>query len=92
MIRLAQSTDGRLVLASNQPFPADVARVEYYREQRLFMLVYDNEDKDSDLMPCEIGEKEADIVKSSPDIMVIAMSKQGEEPLGYNVPLVQIGL
>ncbi len=93
MIELGQLKDGRLILASNQPFPADVMRVEYYREQRLFMLVYENgADRADDLMPCEIAPGMAHKIESSADVMVVAMAENGQEPYGYQVPLVQVGV
>ena len=92
MIQLAQSSDGRLIIASNQPFPADVKRVEYYREQKLFMLAFDDDEKSSDLMPCEVSDDIAKIIHASPDVVIMAMKEEGSEPYGYIVPLVQIGL
>ncbi|PZQ45502.1 MAG: hypothetical protein DI551_07230 [Micavibrio aeruginosavorus] len=92
MIRLGQAMDGRLIVGSNEPFPADVKHVEYYKEQRLFSLVFETEDEESRLMPCELCEKTAAIVQASPNIMVIAMAEAGAEPYGYMVPLVQIGV
>ncbi len=84
--------DGRLILGSNQTFPADIKHVEYYRDQRLFSLVFDTPDEESALMPCEICPKTATIVHASPNIIVIAMAEAGSEPYGYMVPLVQIGV
>lgn len=92
MIQLAQSSDGRLIIASNQPFPADVERVEYYREQKLFMLVFEGSEGESDLMPCEVNDDVAKIVHASPDVVIMAMNEEGIEPYGYIAPLVQIGL
>ncbi len=92
MIRLGQAMDGRLILGSSESFPADVKHVEYYKEQRLFSLVFDTEDEQMALMPCEICPKTAQIVQSSPNIMVIAMAEPGSKPYGYTVPLVQIGV
>lgn len=80
------------MVVSNQDLPSDVRRVEYYRDLRLFMLVYENEDHGSDLMPCEISEDVAQKVVESPDIIVVAMAKENTEPYGYHVPLVQIGV
>ncbi|MFA5593169.1 MAG: hypothetical protein WC989_07635 [Micavibrio sp.] len=92
MIRLGQSMDGRLILGSSQPFPADIKYVEYYREQRLFSLVFDMEEEESALMPYEITCETADIVTASPNIMIVAMAEPGAEPYGYMVPLIQIGI
>lgn len=90
MIRLGQATDGRLVLGSNEDFPADIKHIEYYIEQRLFSLVFDTDDEVSRLMPCELDERTAAIVHASPNVMVVAMA--AAQPYGYVVPLVQIGV
>lgn len=93
MIELGQLKDGRLILASNQSFPADVMRVEYFREQRLFMLVYEGGgDRPDDLMPCEIAPEMAHKIESSADVMVVAMAPTDREPYGYQVPLIQVGI
>lgn len=96
MIRLGQADDGRLVLGSNEDFPGDIKYVEYYREQRLFNLVFDTPEEQSDLMPLELSEKTAAIVQSSPNIVIIALASQPQgpnaQPYGYLVPLVQIGI
>ncbi len=90
MIRLGQSMDGRLLIGSNEAFPSDVRHVEYYKDQKLFMLVYEN--SESDLMPTEISAETHDIIQSSPNVMIIAMAPDGQSPYGYQVPLVQIGV
>jgi len=95
MITLGYALDGRLILGSNQPFPADIKHVEYYRDQRLFNLVFETQDEETALMPCELTEKTDNVVRYSPNIMVIALtgSKDGaEKPYGYTVPLIQIGV
>ena len=92
MIQLGRLKDGRLLIASNQELPADILRVEYYREQRLFSLVYENDAEDGELMPIEIPCEISDIIKNSPNIMVVALANGKTEPYGYQVPLVQIGV
>lgn len=92
MIALGQSESGKLVLGSNVALPADVKYVEYYRDQRLFNLVYDTDEEENALMPTEISAKTAEIVQASPNIMVISVSEMGSEPYGYMVPLIQIGI
>jgi hypothetical protein len=92
MIRLGQSMDGRLVLGSNEEFPAPVKHIEYYKEQRLFNLVFDTEDEESALLPCELCPRTAAIVRASANIMIVSMAGAGQEPYGYMVPLVQIGV
>lgn len=92
MIKLGQAKDGRLVLASNQPFPSDIQHIEYYKDQRLFLAVYENEKDGDKLLPCEISEDVAKIVEKSPEIMIVAMAYADKPPEGYDVPLIQIGV
>jgi hypothetical protein len=91
MISLGQSNDGRLILASNQPFPSDVARIEYFRDQKLFMLIYEDSDDGSDLLPCEMSNAVSTIVKNSPDVVIIVQDHDKADPYGYVTPLIQIG-
>ena len=91
MIHLAHTGDGRLVLACTEEFPSDVARVEYYRDIKLFMFVFEDEKDENRLMPHEISDDIATMVKKSPEI-IIAVKAEGIEPYGYIAPLVQIGL
>ena len=42
MIHLGLTNDKRLIMASNQALPSDIERVEYYREQKLFNLVFED--------------------------------------------------
>ena len=92
MIQLIKSGDGRLILASNQPFPSDIAHVEYYRDLKLMMLTFEGEDDGDMLMPSEISDDVAKVVTASPDVIVVTMEGQGSEPYGYITPLIQIGL
>ena len=90
-IELGILKDGRVMLACDAPLPDVVRRVEYYREQRLFMLVYNDFEKHGDkLMECEIPDHLALPVEKSPNIVVFTLFKD-EEPLGYKVPLVKVG-
>ena len=43
-------------------------------------------------MPCEMSEKASEIIKSSPDLIIVAMAQDDEQPYEYIAPLVQIGL
>lgn len=92
MIRLGQNEDQRLIIASDETLPSDLKRVEYYREQKLFMFVYEDENEEDQLMPCEMDDKIANIIKASPDVIIVAMAQEGEEPYAYTAPLVQVGV
>ena len=89
-IEIGTLPEGKLVLASNEQFPAHIVRVEYYAEQRLFMLVYNTPDQETELMPYEVTTDFAGHVDQSPNIMVIISAQDGEEPYGYDVPLVKV--
>lgn len=91
MIHLAQSGDGRLVLACSEKLPSDVSRIEYYRDLKLFMLVFEDESLDERLMPHEISDDIAKIVIQNADV-IIAVRDGIQTPYGYIAPLVQIGL
>ena len=91
MIHLAQTNDGRLILASDQAFPSDIAHVEYFRDLKLFMLSYEDEKHSDDLMPYELPDNVAKIVIHSPNITII-VRENDDELYGYVVSLVQIGL
>ena len=89
-IELGILNDGDIMLVSDKPLPDIVCRIEYYRDQRLFMLVYNNEEDDSELMHYEIPERMAQPIEDSPNIIIYSLFPN-IEPIGYKVPLVQIG-
>lgn len=90
-IELGLLHDGGVMLVSDTPLPDIICRVEYYRDQRLFMLVYNNEEEPSDeLMHFEIPENMTKPVESTPNIMIYSLFPD-HEPIGYKVPLVQVG-
>ena len=91
MMHLGRTKSGELLVASNQSLPSDILRIEYYREQKLFMLVYEDRTLEDELMPYEMTDEVSDIIKSSPDIMIVVMSEKGQEAYQYKVALVQVG-
>lgn len=92
MIRLGQTQDGRLIIGSGTNFPHDIRHVEYYRDQKLFNLVYDTPGEENELMPCEIGADVAAIVERSPDVVIICHGRNGRVESAYQIPLIQIGV
>jgi len=89
-IELGTLNDGLVMMVCEKPLPDMVRRVEYYRDQRLFMLVYKDGSIEDQLMECEISEKLAIPVEKSPNIIIMTMF--GElEPVGYKAPLVKVG-
>ncbi len=90
-IELGVLHGGDVMLVSDTPLPDIVCRVEYYRDQRLFMLVYDGEDcSDDELMHYELPERMAQPVENTPNIIIYSLFPNNE-PIGYKVPLVQVG-
>ncbi len=89
-VELGKLPNGNMVIVSDGAFPSEVARVEYYREQHLLMLVYDNEDNQDDLMHYELNEDAQKSVERSPCAVVIT-AIPGKEMFGYDVPIIQIG-
>lgn len=89
-IELGQLRDGTLVILSDAHFPQDIRRIEYYRDQRLMMLIYDDPDHDGELMHYELSDIAAEKVEASPTVTVIDKSPE-RKLYGYDVPLVQVG-
>jgi hypothetical protein len=92
MIQIARTNDDRIVIASNQVFPSQVRRVEYFRDLKLLMLVFQNEEDGSDLMPCEISDDTSTYITQNSSFIFMPIVTGQEYTMGYDVPLVQIGL
>jgi hypothetical protein len=89
-IELGRLPDGGLIIVSDTHFTQDIRRVEYYRDQRLIMLVYEDPDHEGDLMHYELADVAASAVESSSSVMVIDQGPN-RKLYGYDVPLVQVG-
>jgi hypothetical protein len=89
-IELGILHDGGVMLVSDRPLPHVVKRVEFYRDQRLFMLVYGGEEESNELMHYEVPENMTYPVEKSPNVMIYSLFPN-QEPLGYTVPLVKVG-
>ena len=92
MIKLGRTDKGHLVLHSNETLPSKVKRVEYYREQKLFTLSFEDEEEEDRLMSYELSDDIAELVKASPDVIIVALTKEDEDPEKYLCPLVQVGV
>jgi len=89
-IELGLLKDGGVMMVSDKPLPYIVSRVEYYRDQRLFLLVYNNEEEDSELMHYEIPEHMAPPVEKAPNVIIYSLFPD-HEPIGYKAPLIKVG-
>ena len=89
-IELSTLKDGGIILASDTPFPRAVKRAEFYRDQRLMMLVYHGQKNEDLLMHCEVPKDMIYPIEKSPDIMIYTVFSN-HEPIGYKVPLIKVG-
>ncbi len=89
-VELGILSDGGVVMVSDNPFPDVVQRVEYYRDQKLFMLVYNDENHEGQLMDYEIPENMASPIEKSPSVIIYTLFKE-HDPIGYKVPLIKVG-
>ncbi len=89
-IELGKLPNGNMVILSDAALPGEVARVEYYRDNHLMMLVYDDEDHEGDLMHYELNEDSRESIEHSPSAVVIT-AEPGKEMFGYDVPIIKIG-
>ncbi len=89
-IELGLLHDGNVMMVSDTPLPNIVCRIEYYREQRVFMVVYDDDDHTEEMMHYEVPENMKSPVENTPNIMIYSLFPD-HEPIGYKVPLVQVG-
>ena len=89
-IELGVLSDGGVMLVSDRPLPHLVQRVEYYRDQKLFMLVYNSDTSQDDLIPYEVPERVSNSIEKTPNIMIYSLFPD-HEPIGYKVPLIQVG-
>lgn len=91
-IDIGKLKDGSLAAVSNEPFPSKVRHVEYYKEQRLFQIVFDDPEAEDMLITQELDAAGAHKAETAPDMMIVVMAENGTEPYGYDVPLIQIGV
>ena len=89
-VEIITLNDGGVILAGNEPFPYLVKRVEYYNEQRLFLIVYNKDGHEGELLEQEVPERMCDTVAQSPDVIIYSPFPD-HEPIGYKVPLVKVG-
>ena len=89
-IELSKLNDGRIFMVSDQIMPDIVKRVEYYREQRLFMLVWHDTDMEELLMHHEVPIDFAMAIERSPNVIISTLF-QDQKPVSYKAPLVKVG-
>ena len=88
-IEFLKLKEGGVMLASDAPLEDRVKRVEYYAEQRLFMLVYQNDNLDTELMSYELPPHLASPVEKTPSIIICSIHPV-RNPKAYSVPLIKV--
>ncbi len=89
-IELSTLKDGGVLLVNDGGIPDILKRIEFYRDQKLMMMVYQDETLDSDLIEYEVPDNMLKTVDQSPDVMIYTMFKN-HDPIGYKVPLIKVG-
>ena len=89
-VELGKLACGKLVIVADKPFPHRIKNINYYRDQHLVMLVYDDPDHDGELMNYELTGPSVKIVEDSSKALVIS-HMTGRQVFGYDVPVAQIG-
>lgn len=89
-VDIAKLKNGKLALVTDESQPCDIKHIEYFKEQRLFQVIYENSVYDDWLIEDEFSPEAAAVIEGSPAIMVVVMAERGQEPYGYHVPLKQI--
>lgn len=91
-MQLGRGDTGHLLIISDEPFPAPVKRVEYYREQKLFNLVFKDGDHPGNLSELELPDDIDTIVRHAPSDIVVLHMKDDETLESFEVPLIQVGV
>ncbi len=89
-LQLGHLPEGDLVIASASKLPHEVKRVEYYRDQKLFMLVYDDQEHEGDLVHYELTDANAHKLGHKSNIVIVEPDEMGQA-MGYYTSLIQIG-
>lgn len=87
---LGQLRDGALMLMSNQGFPDEVRRVEYYMAQKLFNLVFNGGHEE--MIPYEVSDFADNLVKRAAGNILVVNTQNSGTPEGFDVPLVRVGV
>ena len=87
---LIVSSEKELIIASNEAFPAELLRVEFYADTKLFVMVFDETDSDGMLLDHEIPDDFLLHINNAATITAIYY-KDDKPVEGYKVPLIQLG-
>lgn len=85
---LVISDTGHVMIASNEPFPAEVARVDFLTSKKLLMLNYADDRPEAELLNLEVHDRLMSALLKAPSILLIHV-KNNQPVEGFDVPLVQ---
>ncbi len=91
-IELFQLNNGDIAIGYNHELHDEIKRVEYFRDQKLFMIVYNDPDHEGELLHYEISEEAADLVRHSANDIIMINACNPSNQVEYKVPLIQIGV
>ncbi len=90
-IQMGHLPEGDLVMVCDEKLPADVKRVEYFREQKLFMLVYGDSAHEDELMHYELPDDYAHKVELKSNLVIVEPDAASGTQRGYFTSLIQVG-
>lgn len=90
-IELRALKNGNVALMSDRQFDGEVKRVEFYREQKLLMLVYKDDTREGDLLHYELDEAAVKKVEHASNVLIYTEGEAHKDPIAYYAFLVQVG-
>jgi hypothetical protein len=90
-IQMGHLPEGDLVMVCDRKLPAEVRRVEYFREQKLLMLVYAGGDPQDELMHYEMPDDYAARVEQKSSMVIAEPDAAFPGLRAYHASLIQIG-
>lgn len=92
-IKLVVTDSGRVLFTNDQPFPAEVQRVEFYADTKLVVLVCDTgEDDEGELLPTEVADELIPALESTATAMVAEVDDNDKYVEGFEVPIIRVGI
>lgn len=90
-IQMGHLPEGDLVMVCDEQLPAEVKRVEYFRDQKLLMFVYRDGEREDDLMHYELPDDYARQVELKSSLVIIEPDLINGKQMGYYTSLIQVG-
>ena len=87
-LEIAILKSGNVAVITDQVLENTIKRVEYYRDQRVFNLVFTNGDQD--LFSYDVPKDVVDQVEDSTDALICTLFDH-HKPVAYKTPLIKVG-